>query len=465
MRQFHGTMSRRDFMKNLGLAGAGIGAAASFPAFHDIDELTVLSANNPKRPWWIRERDQDNPTTEVDWNIYKPYDQRNFRAGEYTSTWNGTLEKIGEIYGTTDKNKLNARWINDNVPGSTLKDLALSNAVAAAPRASNTFLGPSVSTPTQMGVANWTGSPEENFKMIQVASRYLGAWKVSALEITDKSRRMFYANDGDRDLVFDDVDTPSQTNTSYIIPNKFRWALNIMHRQPESSARTAPGHLMGSSLIYHNYTSANVSHRIQAFIKGLGYSALDVPSASCGLSIMSGLGENGRAGFAITPENGPMMRISSTFITDLPLSPTFPIDAGLNRFCYDCRKCADHCPTQSIMSQREPGWDITGPWNSEGIRTWAFNNPKCDPIRKAYAPGYCSICQSVCVFTKFDEAIIHDVVKFTASTTGIFNGFFRNMDDMFGYAKNSGYLQAHTEDDYPQQWWDTIGPEYGLHQY
>ncbi len=41
MSKFHSTVSRRNFMKGLGLAGAGLGAAAAAtPVFHDIDEIT-----------------------------------------------------------------------------------------------------------------------------------------------------------------------------------------------------------------------------------------------------------------------------------------------------------------------------------------------------------------------------------------------------------------------------------------
>lgn len=43
MHSFHSTVSRRDFMKTLGLAGAGVGAAAAtFPVFHDLDELKTM---------------------------------------------------------------------------------------------------------------------------------------------------------------------------------------------------------------------------------------------------------------------------------------------------------------------------------------------------------------------------------------------------------------------------------------
>lgn len=65
MSKFHSTISRRNFMKGLGLAGAGLGAAvATTPVFHDLDEMTS-SITNFKYPWWIKEVDE--PTVPLDW--------------------------------------------------------------------------------------------------------------------------------------------------------------------------------------------------------------------------------------------------------------------------------------------------------------------------------------------------------------------------------------------------------------
>ena len=76
--KFHSVVSRRDFMKSLGLAGAGIGAAAATaPVFHDLDEVMSSSYANASRPWWVKNREFMDPTAEVDWSIMKRYDRRN----------------------------------------------------------------------------------------------------------------------------------------------------------------------------------------------------------------------------------------------------------------------------------------------------------------------------------------------------------------------------------------------------
>src|SRR5208283_148748 len=70
MFKFHNTVSRRDFMKFMGIAAAGAGGAALVaPVFHDLDELSSSSLATQKRPWYVKERDFYNPTVEVDWTL------------------------------------------------------------------------------------------------------------------------------------------------------------------------------------------------------------------------------------------------------------------------------------------------------------------------------------------------------------------------------------------------------------
>jgi reductive dehalogenase len=151
-------------------------------------------------------------------------------------------------------------------------------------------------------------------------------------------------------------------------------------------------------------------------------------------------------------------------VTDLPLTPTRPIDAGMRRFCYDCKKCAEDCPSLSLMFDKEPSWehptaplamnaalqaneDMLGdyaswPWNVTGIKAWWLDVPTC---------VMCKACMAACVFSKLNSASIHNIVKATASITPIFNGFFRTMDDVFGYGIKN-----------PEEFWELNLPSYGI---
>ena len=65
MTKHHSTISRRDFLKILGLGGVGLGAAAvAAPVFHDLDEVIASPQAEFKRPWYVKE--VDKPTMEVD---------------------------------------------------------------------------------------------------------------------------------------------------------------------------------------------------------------------------------------------------------------------------------------------------------------------------------------------------------------------------------------------------------------
>ena len=55
MSKFHHTLSRRDFMKAMGLAGAGLGTAAAVsPVFHDMDEVLSVPNSDWKNPWYVK---------------------------------------------------------------------------------------------------------------------------------------------------------------------------------------------------------------------------------------------------------------------------------------------------------------------------------------------------------------------------------------------------------------------------
>ena len=75
MSKFHTTVSRRDFMKGLGLAGVGLGAAAATaPVFHDLDDVGTSSKAHYKEPWYVKELEFERPSNEVDWSAMAVWD-------------------------------------------------------------------------------------------------------------------------------------------------------------------------------------------------------------------------------------------------------------------------------------------------------------------------------------------------------------------------------------------------------
>ena len=89
---------------------------------------------------------------------------------------------------------------------------------------------------------------------------------------------------------------------------------------------------------------------MQNFLHGLGYQGIQGGTGSIAPSnawgVLAGIGEMSRGYHVITsPEYGNAIRGMNRMLTDLPLAPTNPTDSGIQRFCYDCVKCADACPS------------------------------------------------------------------------------------------------------------------------
>ena len=66
----HSTVSRRDFMKMLGLGSVGVGAAAlglsPVMPFADLDDMMSSEFSSRKLPFWVKE--VDKPTVEIDYD-------------------------------------------------------------------------------------------------------------------------------------------------------------------------------------------------------------------------------------------------------------------------------------------------------------------------------------------------------------------------------------------------------------
>lgn len=121
-------------------------------------------------------------------------------------------------------------------------------------------------------------------------------------------------------------------------------------------------------------------------------------------------------------------------------------------FCRRCKKCAEACPSGALSYDTEPTWEIVGGFNNPGHKAWFEDAAKCRTYWYEEAGSGCGICFSVCPFSKQDKAWIHDWVKAGAATMPILDGFFRSMEDAFGYGAQKD----------PAEWWDLDLPEYGI---
>ncbi|ADJ26812.1 reductive dehalogenase [Dehalogenimonas lykanthroporepellens BL-DC-9] len=454
MTKFHSTVSRRDFMKGLGLAGAGLGSAALVaPGFKDLDEAIGATNNSPK-PWWVKTVDQ--PMVDIDYSLMERYDQREgaFQIGLQRYFGNGDVAQ-GTIV-VNEQNKLageaGAKLFNEGKPGYALRDVALTTARGAM-SGGYSFLGrQKAATPQDRGVAKWQGNPEENFNMLRNAAKIWGATHFNVVELEPGTTKKFvwsWDHDG-RKIEFEDVDVPYLTADKKAIPNAIRYAV-VFYVPGSIRTNTRVAEAMGDiARCYEHFF--NIQNQLMEFIRGLGYQSVGQTSnqsltTKTAMAVLGGSHEQSRMLSAIAPIAGPTPRPGMLF-TDLPLAPTKPIDAGIHRFCATCMKCAHVCPTKSISFDKEPTYEIIGGFNMKGAKRFQVNGATCraganDGVVNPCRLGNWNTCMRQCTFSKLDDAMIHEIIHMTVSSTSLFNGFFANMDDFFGY--NTPIT--------PDEWW------------
>lgn len=447
------SLTRREFMKDLGL----LGAAASLAPVIQFGESDSDRGSGLNRPAFIKEVDQ--PTIEIDWQQVQRYNETNTcRRGFVKYVGEDRLAKLNELRA----NNLD-KFLKGNKPGYTLKDVALQSAVrgGAAPR---NFLGPQqAQTPEDLGVPKWTGSPEDASQMVTAAMRHFGAATVGFVELdTNTTEKLIYSHDPDgKEMKILDVDQPAEDDESRTIPKKARWVIVYTVQMSEETLARAPT-ILGSLTTSLTYTrSQNIQERLQEFLRGLGYMGLGESSTNAlgiapAFGVMAGLGEMARYNRLLTPEYGPMARVFK-LVTDLPLAPTKPINAGLFQFCHSCKKCADHCPCKALSFDDEPTWEVKGGWNNPGHRAFFEDSVKCRSYWSEVGTN-CGICFAVCPFASKNLATYNRLRNYLASTTGAFNPTLKSIDDLL-YTPYTEFAKPQKD---PELWWTLNLPDYGI---
>lgn len=460
MSKFHSTTSRRDFLKGVGLAGVGIGAASLVaPSFRDLDELSSYGSTHTNHDWWVKEREYENPTTEIDWNLLKPYDE--IVHPPLPSATGPSGPKLSEERRHRQLQGAENKW-----PGSTLRDLALDGATGGNQSSNQKWDGAGGTTPAERatrpnefgfpvrpGTGPWQGTPEDNLITCQAAGHFYGSPSVGAIEVTPNTKKLFNSN-----VQWADIEKGQYNETTkiYTIPNKCKWILVWLTKQSfkynQYITRNDPDDPWANKVFRQGKAGENqayshgpqIRYQMNRFLTGLGYQCLK-PSASSNVQfgVMAGLSEMGRAAMTLQPQYGLMVRYADFAITDLPLKPTNPIDAGLHRFCYDCMTCAKVCPSDCQSLEREPTWETPEARNNPGLKTWYLKWTLC---HEWGGPWDCVACQTACPFNHPPDALIHNIVRATAANTSVFNSFFANMEHNFNYNRQ---LSAEEHED----WW------------
>ncbi|KJS88163.1 MAG: reductive dehalogenase [Peptococcaceae bacterium BICA1-8] len=456
-------LTRRQMIKALGLAGAGVSLAAvsgGNPLNAASEAIADTKAQPvPRRYWWVK--NVDKITMEVDWKNYKRF-----------SEWKTTRGSLKEYRGNAEDAKYLKlqkdnllKWELENVPGYTTKDTALKNAVGYG-RPPFQFMGPqTVSTPQDRGVPIYEGSPEESSRIITAALRHMGAATVGFVQLEpDSTRKLIYAEEpapSKKPIFFENVDVGYEDEKKLVVPDKARWIIVFTIQMSTETMKYGPTQL-GSLTTALTYTRMwTIVSQLHEFLRGLGYHSYG-PSQFNGFSInpalatLAGLGEMSRLNRIITPEYGPMVRAVS-IATDLPLAPTKPISFGVMDFCKDCKTCAEICPSGALSMDREPSWEGKGPWNNGGAhKAWYEDSVKCRNYWNTCGTN-CGTCFSSCPYAVDDEASMHKIIKGTIASTTMFNSLLVAADRK-AFPATTGQPMKNPED-----WWkDTNLAEMGI---
>jgi len=455
--------SRRAFLKAVGAAGAaGAGAYSLKDTFAAGERDEPTPPDIKGRPFWVREVDKVTlgmgEMTEK-YERFAPSNNCFARLRDYISE--DAFRKIAESRRQNIRRKMMA-----GEPGWSLRDAALKNAANLVNRLTGSMAGDDV------GIIAWNSTPgggrlralglkyEEPpavaARDVKAASRLLGA---AVVGVTALDRRLVFRHAqgrGRRPIVFEDVEQPYMTNEKCVIPDSFKWVVVLASRMSPETMYRSPSYIGDTAATLGYSGMAWTSGSVAEFIRGLGYEAIPAKNGFCNLvafGVLAGLGELGRHNRLITYEYGPMVRLS-VVMTNLPMATDKPIDAGIAKFCRRCMKCAEACPSTAISFEKDPFWEVKGPWNTPGHKAWFGDDPKCHSYWRE-TNTYCGVCFAVCPWSKKDRSWVHALVKATAATAPAFDGVLRRMDDAFGYGtKNTPKEQ--------EQWWQLELPEYGV---
>jgi len=151
--------------------------------------------------------------------------------------------------------------------------------------------------------------------------------------------------------------------------------------------------------------------RLEGALKFAGYPArAHTPMTDYDLivpphAVEAGLGEVGRTGFCITPELGGNCRMA-VVTTSLPMVTDRPIHFGVAEFCAKCKLCAESCPSGAMSMADSPDGMVI-----RGYEHWFINNGACyNYWRESMGPMGCRMCVATCPYSRKDNWI-HDVAR------------------------------------------------------
>ncbi len=271
-----------------------------------------------------------------------------------------------------------------------------------------------------------TPDPAQLSREVKKAARFFGAAKVGICEL---DQRWLYAT-------YFHLTREGVKSGKVELPDQYKYAIAIGIEMNYFAISTSPAHPSSVTTGYAYSEMAKVSAMVAQFIRGLGFQAIpsgNDTACSIPIAIDAGFGELARNGLLITPEFGPRIRLAKIF-TDMPLIPDQPIRFGAWEFCKTCGKCAEQCPSKSIMFG-DPSPTPINVSNRSGVSKWHIDAESC--LRFWSLNGTdCSNCIRVCPFNK-PPGKLHDFVRWGIRNLPFLNRLYLWADDVMKYGGRS----------------------------
>ena len=161
---------------------------------------------------------------------------------------------------------------------------------------------------------------------------------------------------------------------------------------------------------------------------------------SVAYAVAAGLGEVSRAGWLITRDLGPRVRICKIYTDFDFVEYDQPRDFSITNFCVECKNVQmpvllvpSHKNQNQLIPTYEGADDPEYSWNNHsGVLKWHSDSKKCYEFW-VENEGSCSSCIAACPYNKPDFWH-HDLVDTSnVVVPGPGHAFMREMDKVFGY--------------------------------
>jgi len=230
----------------------------------------------------------------------------------------------------------------------------------------------------------------EMTRHIKRAAKYLGASDVGIMRVQPSFlySEGRYPDDGTGGAASNQMVGAAETAARYpfAIVCVYAWDYKMGKAHRHRIGDTA--YHFGAEFLRSTYAN------LAGYIKEMGYGVATKVATPMPTALAAGLGEVGRHGMLITEKFGARVHLGDPILTDLPLIPDEPIDIGVEDFCQVCNKCANTCPTNSIVT--------TGKAVVNGIEKYKINWETCYRLRPHVMQYWeiCLTCVTVCPYTK-----------------------------------------------------------------